>query len=387
MSTFLHAARHTDPKNPLPHQDAAWQWAWEQLSAEQRAQFLEMFRAAPTPKPGLALDPGLKLIREFEECHLKAYRCPAGVWTIGWGNTRHADGRPVREGDTLTQAQADELLHRTAEATAKQLQGIPHWGDMTANQRGALLSFAWNLGAGFYGAAGFETISKRLRERDWAKVPEALLLYRNPGSSFEAGLRRRREAEGRLWADGLVGQPVQQQAGRVLLKVPYEAQNDNASGTGYRECFSSSAAMVAKFYGKVASDDAYNKIRARFGDTTDAMAQVKALHSLGLTSAQFRTNGTVTLLERELTAGRPVLVGWLHHGPASRPSGGGHWSVVIGMTDTAFIHNDPNGEADLVRGGYVSKAGGAGVTYSRQNWLRRWLPDGPSSGWCITVAA
>lgn len=52
MSTFLNAARHTDPTNPLPHQDAAWNWAWEQFTAEQRSEFLEMFRAAPAPKPG-----------------------------------------------------------------------------------------------------------------------------------------------------------------------------------------------------------------------------------------------------------------------------------------------------------------------------------------------
>ena len=50
MSTFLQAARHTDPANPLPHQDAAWQWAWEQFTAEQRAQFLELFRAAVPSK-------------------------------------------------------------------------------------------------------------------------------------------------------------------------------------------------------------------------------------------------------------------------------------------------------------------------------------------------
>lgn len=196
------------------------------------------------------------------------------------------------------------------------------------------------------------------------------------------------DGDGRkLWlsAPAPEAEPEPAKEDSMLLRVPYESQNNNASGTGYRECFSSSAAMVARFYGKVANDDAYNKIRAQFGDTTDSMAQVKALNSLGL-SAQFRTNGTVALLESELKAGRPVMVGWLHHGPASRPTGGGHWSVVIGCTPTAFIHNDPNGEADQAGGGYVSQAGGAGVAYSRQNWLRRWLPDGPTSGWCITVS-
>jgi hypothetical protein len=45
------------------------------------------------------------------------------------------------------------------------------------------------------------------------------------------------------------------------LPVAWENQNDNASGTGYRECFSSSCAMLARYWGKVSSDDAYNLIR------------------------------------------------------------------------------------------------------------------------------
>lgn len=54
MSSFLQAARHTDPANQLPHQDAAWQWAWEQLSKEQQEEFLEMFRADPPAKDQVA---------------------------------------------------------------------------------------------------------------------------------------------------------------------------------------------------------------------------------------------------------------------------------------------------------------------------------------------
>jgi GH24 family phage-related lysozyme (muramidase) len=326
----------------------------------------------------------IKLIQEFEGCHLEAYLCPAGIPTIGWGNTRHVDGRPVKLGDKITSIEADMMLRREVDRIIEKLRIIPHWNEMSAGQQSALISFGYNLGASFYGAQGFETITKRLKEKDWAKVPDALLLYRNPGSSFEAGLKRRREAEGRLWLQGLGLPPVQQEQGSVLLKVPYEYQLDNKSGTGYRECFSSSAAMVARFYNKITSDDTYNKIRAKFGDTTNATAQIKALNSLGI-NAQFRTNGNVALLERELNAGRPVMAGWLHQGPVSQPRGGGHWTVVVGHTPTHFIHNDPNGEANLVGGGYVNHTKGAGVSYSRKNWLPRWLPNGPSSGWCITV--
>ena len=175
-------------------------------------------------------------------------------------------------------------------------------------------------------------------------------------------------------------------AGSVVLQVPYEYQNDNSSGQGYRECFSSSCAMVARFYGKVKSDDEYNRIRARFGDSTDSGAQLRALSSMGL-QAQFRQNGDAATLERLLREGRPVPVGWLHKGPVSKPSGGGHWSVVVGFTADAFIHNDPNGEADMVNGNYVTTKGtaGSGIAYSRRNWLRRWEADGKGSGWYLDV--
>jgi hypothetical protein len=171
-----------------------------------------------------------------------------------------------------------------------------------------------------------------------------------------------------------------------ILNVPYEYQLDNQSGAGYRECFSSTCSMIARYYGKAKSDDEYNKIRAKYGDTTSKDAQLAALRSLGLT-AKFITNGNSALLENEIRNGRPVAVGWLHKGTASYPTGGGHWTCCIGFTPTHFVHNDPNGEANLVNGGYVnnSAAAGKGVKYSRKNWLRRWECDGNNTGWAILV--
>ena len=172
-----------------------------------------------------------------------------------------------------------------------------------------------------------------------------------------------------------------------ILSVPYFYQLDNLSGTGYRECFSSSCAMIAAYYGKVKSDDEYNKIRARYGDTTDKDAQLAALKFLGL-NARFITNGNSDKLENELRNGRPVAVGWLHHGNVNRPTGGGHWTCCIGFTPDTFVHNDPNGEADLVNGGYVSNSAqkGKGVKYSKKNWLPRWECDGKNTGWAIIVS-
>ena len=177
--------------------------------------------------------------------------------------------------------------------------------------------------------------------------------------------------------------PLQQ---GVLLNVAYESQNDNASGTGYRECFSSSAAMVARYYGKITSDDAYNKVRAKYGDTTDAKAQVSALKALGL-KATFHKNGSPSKVTQLLAEGVPVLAGWLHKGPVSKPSGGGHWACIIGVTSSAWIVHDPNGEADLINGGYIARTSGAGVRYSFRNFNPRWECEGPGTGWYVEVRA
>ena len=185
-------------------------------------------------------------------------------------------------------------------------------------------------------------------------------------------------------ADWVQDYRAQQQAALVRnpLTVRWQSQLDNASGTGYRECFSSSCAMLAMYWGKVVGDDAYNAIRAKYGDTTNAQAQLSALRSLGL-RADFHTDGNPKTLEREIDAGRPVAVGWLHKGHVSKPSGGGHWSVVIGYTDATWIHNDPNGEAQLVGGGYANNTKGGGIVYSRKNWNPRWMVNG-TGGWYLT---
>jgi len=170
-----------------------------------------------------------------------------------------------------------------------------------------------------------------------------------------------------------------------VLKVAYEYQLGPDDGaTGYRQCFSSSCAMVARYYGKISGDYEYNRLRARFGDTTDPKAQIATLKALGLT-ATFEMDGTAEELENEVSNGHPVPVGWLHKNHVSNPGGTGHWSVVIGFTPTHFIQNDPYGEADLVKGGYISHKGGAGVAYSRKNWLPRWLIDGDDTGWFMKI--
>ena len=146
---------------------------------------------------------GLRLIKEFEGCHLTAYPDPLSGGlpiTIGWGSTRDFDSTPFKRGRVITQKYADTLLEfKVKNKFLPKLSKIPYWSEMNENQKGALLSFAYNLGADFFNAPGFNTISRKLKEKDWKGIPATLELYRNPGSKVEAGLLRRRKAEGKLW--------------------------------------------------------------------------------------------------------------------------------------------------------------------------------------------
>jgi lysozyme len=155
-----------------------------------------------TPLEKLPLK-GVELIKQFEGCYLEAYPDPLTgdkPITIGWGCTKRRDGGEWKLGDSITQQEADELLIlQLQQDYLPSLEKIPIWKELNENQRGALLSFAYNLGKSFFDSPNFQTITKVLRDRQWEKVPEALMLYCNPGTNVTEGLRRRRKAEGDMW--------------------------------------------------------------------------------------------------------------------------------------------------------------------------------------------
>lgn len=147
--------------------------------------------------------PGITLIKEFEGCKLIAYPDPLSKgkpYTIGWGSTCKKDGSEWSLGEKITQTEADELLIIQLERNyLPSLEKIPGWQDFNPYQQGALLSFAYNLGANFYGSKGFETITRVLKNQQWDKIESTLIMYKNPGSLVEAGLKRRRMAEAKLF--------------------------------------------------------------------------------------------------------------------------------------------------------------------------------------------
>ena len=140
---------------------------------------------------------GLSLIKHFEGCELQAYKCPAGVWTIGYGHIKTA-----HEGKVITQEQADEMLvEEMAEYEGYINRAVKV--ELNQNQFDAMVSWVYNLGNGNLGAS---TLLKVLNMGDYAGVPAQMLRWNKAGGKVLEGLIRRREAEallfeGREWKD------------------------------------------------------------------------------------------------------------------------------------------------------------------------------------------
>lgn len=202
---FTDAAKHFKGE---PHQIDALEYLQKNTPPHIVEEFARRYRNKVSQSltykiPKQAVD----IIKEFEGFEPKAYYDPLTgslPITIGWGSTRRRDGSRFMIGNTISKEEAEDLLVYQLESDYLPiLQKIPHWNQMNAEMQSALISFAYNLGANFYNFSGFNTITRVLRDKDWHEVPGALMLYVNPGTNVEAGLRRRRIAEGKLWQEGL----------------------------------------------------------------------------------------------------------------------------------------------------------------------------------------
>lgn len=134
---------------------------------------------------------GLDLIKHFEGCELEAYKCPAGVWTIGYGHIKTAV-----EGMTITQHQADDMLIEEM----NEYEGYINNSvlvDLTQNQFDAMVSWVYNLGNGNLNAS---TLLKVLNSGDYAGVPAQMMRWNKAGGKVLEGLTRRRQAEADLFA-------------------------------------------------------------------------------------------------------------------------------------------------------------------------------------------
>lgn len=136
---------------------------------------------------------GLALIRQFEGLRLRAYKCPAGIPTIGYGHTAG-----VKMGQEITRERAEELLRAEVErfeGYVDQLVTVP----LTQGQFDALVAWTYNLGPG---AMDKSTMLRRLNAGDYASAAAELERWNRAGGQVLAGLVRRRAAERALF-DGV----------------------------------------------------------------------------------------------------------------------------------------------------------------------------------------
>ena len=167
-----------------------------------------------------------------------------------------------------------------------------------------------------------------------------------------------------------------------VLTVPYFPQTDNYRDAN-RTCNSSSCAMVLEYFKPgtlkgAKGDDAYVQKVFSLGDSTDHTVQTKVLDSYGIKS-HFSYNLSFADLDRELAAGRPVVIGILHRGTLSRPTGG-HMVVVIGKKGEDYVVNDPYGSLNDGYTGPVTN--GKGAVYKKSDLMYRWLEKGKDrTGW------
>lgn len=165
---------------------------------------------------------GLELIKKHEGCKLKAYKCSAGVWTIGVGHTLG-----VREGDVITQKQADKLLRDDVAATELGLKGLVK-PRITQNMFDALVSLVFNIGIGNFAKS---TVLREINNADFAAAAEAFLMWNRGGSKVLPGLVRRRKEEHDLFLEGSVPHTV---AANKKEKRPWHSTSSPTSRVAAR---------------------------------------------------------------------------------------------------------------------------------------------------------
>ena len=160
---------------------------------------------------------GIKLIQQYEGLRLQAYRCAAGVWTIGWGWTGLVDGKSITAGMTITRQKADELFKQGIVKYENYVNSV-HL-NLNQNQFDALCSFAYNCGLG--------SLQTLVRNRNLKQIGEALTLYNKAGGKVLAGLTKRRKAEQELF-----NTPVTQAAPKLPYKVRTKCELNIRRGAG-----------------------------------------------------------------------------------------------------------------------------------------------------------
>ena len=135
----------------------------------------------------------VRKVAEFEGLRTLAYKCPGGVWTIGYG---HTEG--VKPGQRCTRRQAEAWLREDLAVAAGEVEALGL--DLAQGQAEALVDFVFNLGIG---ALEGSTLLKKIRAgAGTAEIQSEFRRWVYAGGEVQKGLVKRREWEAQRYAAG-----------------------------------------------------------------------------------------------------------------------------------------------------------------------------------------
>jgi lysozyme len=142
------------------------------------------------------MNKGIPTIKKFEGLRLNAYKCPAGVWTIGFGSTFYENGSKVSEGDKITIDRADKLLIEIVQKFEISVRSLVK-SKINDNMLGSLTSFAFNVGVGNFKKS---TLLKKVNANpNDPTIRNEFMRWTRGGGKVLKGLVTRREAEADLY--------------------------------------------------------------------------------------------------------------------------------------------------------------------------------------------
>ncbi len=215
---------------------------------------------------------GIELIKQFEGCHLKAYKCPAGVWTIGYGHTTG-----VKEGQVITQEKALNHLKSDLEKYEKHVESFREKYNWNQNQYDAMVSFAFNVGSiNQLTANGTRTIQQ---------ISSKILAYNKANGEELAGLTRRRQAEQKLFLTSLLTVPRPTLKMGSTKKAEVKKLQECLKYLGYTDADGNALVVDGDFGTK--TKQAVNKFKKKYGLPTGGTYGTKAYKKMLLLIKQY----------------------------------------------------------------------------------------------------
>jgi GH24 family phage-related lysozyme (muramidase) len=152
---------------------------------------------------------GIQLIKSFEGCHNSPYRCPAGLWTIGYGHVLYPDQARLKTPERASYAlkpehnrlwDADEIDSLLEKDLLRHSVGVRRLCPAAVDrQLDALVSFSYNCGLGSLQSS---TLRMKFNRGDYSGAADEFLKWNKAGGKVLRGLERRREAERALFLSG-----------------------------------------------------------------------------------------------------------------------------------------------------------------------------------------